>query len=71
MDSGIDYIYYNMDTSGCVMVKKLYKQTWKSEFIGCPIHSALCHLEAKSFVNYYICYIVNDIQWQAIPRGKE
>ena len=21
--------------------------------IGCPIHSALCHIEAKSFVNYY------------------
>ena len=22
--------------------------------IGCPIQSALCHIEAKSFVNYYI-----------------
>ena len=24
-----------------------------SYLIGCPIHSALCHIEAKSFVNYY------------------
>ena len=25
-----------------------------SSLIGCPIHSALCHIEAKSFVNYII-----------------
>ena len=25
-----------------------------SSLIGCPIHSALCHIEAKSFVNYYM-----------------
>ena len=24
-----------------------------SSLIGCPIHSALCQIEAKSFVNYY------------------
>ena len=23
-----------------------------SSLIGCPIHSALCHIEAKNFVNY-------------------
>ena len=25
-----------------------------SFLIGCPIQSALCHIEAKSFVNYYL-----------------
>ena len=25
-----------------------------SSLIGRPIHSALCHIEAKSFVNYYL-----------------
>ena len=27
-----------------------------SSLIGYPIHLALCHIEAKSFVNYYILY---------------
>ena len=31
---------------------------WNYIYIAClirrPIHSALCHIEAKSFVNYYI-----------------
>ena len=31
---------------------------WSSSLIGCPIHSALCHIEAKGFVNYY--YIITD-----------
>ena len=26
--------------------------------IGCPIHSALCHIKAKSFVNYYYAQII-------------
>ena len=31
--------------------------------IGCPIHSALCHIETKSFVNYYIyIYIYTNIR---------
>ena len=40
-----------MGTSGGVTVSKLDYQTYTSEFES---HSALCHIEAKSFVNYYI-----------------
>ena len=44
-------------TSGGVMVRKLDEQTYKSEFESNWVsHSlALCQIEAKSFVNYYIC----------------
>ena len=27
--------------------------------IGRPIHSALCHIEVKSFVNYYDCSLAS------------
>ena len=37
-------------TSGGVTVSKLDLQTYTSEFES---HWALCHIEAKSFVNYY------------------
>ena len=33
-----------------------------SSLIGCPIHSALCHIEAKRFVNHYI-YSAIDIEY--------
>ena len=54
---GIQTIYMikNLDTPDGVKVSELDKQTFTSEFksIGGPIHSALCRIEAKCFVNYY------------------
>ena len=34
------------------MTSKPTRVSWS--LIGCPIHSALYHIEAKNFVNYYI-----------------
>ena len=57
-------IFYYIDTidstSGGVMVSMLDEQTYMSglSLIGCPIHLALCHIETKSFVNYYINTLV-------------
>ena len=44
-------IKFFMGTSGGVMVSKPTRVS--SSLIGRPFHSALCHIEAKSFVNYY------------------
>ena len=40
-----------------------------SSLIGCPIHSALCHIEAKSFVNYYYKFEKLGQEGQTIKEG--
>ena len=37
-----------------------------SSLIGCPIHSALCHIEAKNFVNYYSAKTITDADYIVI-----
>ena len=66
--SRVPLVLFIIYINGGVMVSKLdSKLTWvSSNLIGCPIHSALCYIEAKSFVNYniyiyiykYICVCV-------------
>ena len=64
----------------CCSFTKYFRCLWKkikkknrtvsyipSPFIGCPIHSALCHIEAKSFVNYLIS--PHHLFWSSKMKG--